>query len=95
MSSVYILEPPTAGKVLLQTTVGDIDIELFSKEAPKACRNFIQLCLEGYYNDTVFHRVSLSPSKLRNSSSSPLQTRLQPCAHFFLCFAAHFLLLCF
>ncbi|NXV54202.1 CWC27 protein, partial [Uria aalge] len=32
--------------VLLRTTAGDIDIELWSKEAPKACRNFIQLCME-------------------------------------------------
>lgn len=44
-------------QVLLVTSVGDIDIELWSREAPKACRNFIQLCLEGYYNDTIFHRV--------------------------------------
>ncbi|KAG5874027.1 hypothetical protein JTB14_032003 [Gonioctena quinquepunctata] len=57
MSNIYILEPPTSGKVLLKTTVGDIDIELWAKEAPKACRNFIQLCLEGYYNNTIFHRV--------------------------------------
>lgn len=57
MSNIYIQEPPTNGKVLLKTTAGDIDIELWSKEAPKACRNFIQLCLEAYYDKTVFHRV--------------------------------------
>ncbi|PAA91238.1 hypothetical protein BOX15_Mlig007823g3, partial [Macrostomum lignano] len=57
MSSIYVLEPPTNGRVLLQTTVGNIDIELWSKEAPKACRNFLQLCMEGYYDDTLFHRV--------------------------------------
>ena len=44
-------------QVLLSTTCGEIDIELWSKEAPKACRNFIQLCLEGYYDGTIFHRV--------------------------------------
>ncbi|VDK28139.1 unnamed protein product [Gongylonema pulchrum] len=44
-------------KVCLKTTVGDIDIELWSKECPLACRNFIQLCMEGYYNGTIFHRV--------------------------------------
>lgn len=32
-------------------------MELWSKEAPKACRNFVQLCLEGYYDNTIFHRV--------------------------------------
>ncbi|XP_069780602.1 spliceosome-associated protein CWC27 homolog [Narcine bancroftii] len=57
MSNIYIQEPPSSGKVLLKTTAGDIDIELWSKEAPKACRNFIQLCLEGYYDNTIFHRV--------------------------------------
>ncbi|KAL6447921.1 hypothetical protein ACFW04_000176 [Cataglyphis niger] len=57
MSNIYIQEPPTTGKVLMKTTVGDIDLELWTKEAPKACRNFIQLCMEGYYNNTIFHRV--------------------------------------
>lgn len=57
MSNIYIQEPPTNGKVLLKTSAGDIDIELWSKEAPKACRNFAQLCMEGYYNGTIFHRV--------------------------------------
>lgn len=57
MSTVYVLEPPTKGKVILTTSYGPIDIELWPKEAPKAVRNFVQLCLEGYYNDTVFHRV--------------------------------------
>ncbi|XP_009622702.1 peptidyl-prolyl cis-trans isomerase CYP57 isoform X2 [Nicotiana tomentosiformis] len=57
MSSVYVLEPPTKGKVVLNTTYGPLDIELWPKEAPKAVRNFVQLCLEGYYDNTIFHRV--------------------------------------
>lgn len=57
MSNIYIQEPPTSGKVLLKTSIGDLDIELWSREAPKACRNFVQLCLEGYYENTIFHRV--------------------------------------
>ncbi|XP_013177413.1 PREDICTED: peptidyl-prolyl cis-trans isomerase CWC27 homolog isoform X2 [Papilio xuthus] len=57
MSNIYIQEPPALGKVLLKTSVGEIDIELWTKEAPKACRNFIQLCMEGYYIGTIFHRV--------------------------------------
>ncbi|KAM9456017.1 spliceosome-associated protein CWC27 homolog [Clarias gariepinus] len=57
MSNIYIQEPPTNGKVLIKTTAGDVDVELWAKEAPKACRNFIQLCMEGYYNGTIFHRV--------------------------------------
>lgn len=41
----------------MRTSVGDIDIELWSKEAPKACRNFVQLAMEGYFDNTIFHRV--------------------------------------
>ena len=57
MSSVYHTEPKTSGKVVLHTTMGDIDVELWPKEAPLACRNFVQLALEGYYDGTLFHRV--------------------------------------
>mmetsp|Transcript_36307 Transcript_36307/g.58272 ORF Transcript_36307/g.58272 Transcript_36307/m.58272 type:complete len:522 (+) Transcript_36307:50-1615(+) len=57
ISGGYAVEPPTYGKVLLHTTVGDIDIELWPKQAPKACRNFVQLAMEEYYNGCIFHRV--------------------------------------
>ncbi|KAJ7966402.1 putative Peptidyl-prolyl cis-trans isomerase [Quillaja saponaria] len=57
MSTVYVLEPPTKGKVVLNTTHGPLDIEFWPKEAPKAVRNFVQLCLEGYYDNTIFHRM--------------------------------------
>ncbi|KAL2642023.1 hypothetical protein R1flu_009610 [Riccia fluitans] len=57
MSSVYVLEPPTKGKVVLNTSLGPLDFELWAKEAPKAVRNFVQLCLEGYYDNTIFHRI--------------------------------------
>ncbi|CAA19454.2 Spliceosome-associated protein CWC27 homolog [Caenorhabditis elegans] len=57
MSNQYINEPITTGKVTLETTAGDIEIELWTKEAPLACRNFIQLCMENYYKGTVFHRL--------------------------------------
>jgi len=57
MSNIYVQEPPTEGKVCLETSVGEIDIELWSKECPKACRNFVQLCMEGYYDKTKFFRV--------------------------------------
>ncbi|KAL5559471.1 hypothetical protein UlMin_035682 [Ulmus minor] len=57
MSAIYVVEPPTKGKVVIQTTYGPLDIELWPKEAPKAVRNFVQLCLEGYYDNTIFHRI--------------------------------------
>lgn len=57
MSAVYNLEPPPTAKVLLTTTSGDILVELFAKQTPLACRNFLQHCLDGYYNGTNFHRL--------------------------------------
>ncbi|ETN01154.1 hypothetical protein PPTG_17577 [Phytophthora nicotianae INRA-310] len=57
MSNIYITEPNTEGKVLLHTSFGDLDVELWPQQAPKACRNFVQLCLEGYYDQTIFHRI--------------------------------------
>ncbi|KAI8332252.1 cyclophilin-like domain-containing protein [Chlamydoabsidia padenii] len=57
MSNIYALEPHTNAKVILHTTKGDIEIELWGKETPKASRNFIQLCMEGYYDNTIFHRI--------------------------------------
>ncbi|KAF1822865.1 cyclophilin-like protein [Dissoconium aciculare CBS 342.82] len=57
MSNVYNLEPQPTAKVVLQTTSGDITIELFAKQTPLASRNFLQHCLDGYYNNTIFHRL--------------------------------------
>jgi len=57
MSAIYSLEPPTRGKVVLQTTLGPIEIELWAKEAPKTVRNFVQHCVDGFYNNTLFHRL--------------------------------------
>ena len=57
MSSLYNVEPQPTAKVLLQTTSGEILLELFAKQTPLTSRNFLQLCLDGYYNGTIFHRL--------------------------------------
>ncbi|KAJ3491384.1 hypothetical protein NLI96_g740 [Meripilus lineatus] len=66
---------PTKGRVIVDTTVGEIDIELWSKETPKACRNFLALAMEGYYDGVIFHRYVSVPgvfgeSLIRTSGSS-------------------------
>ncbi|KAF1983407.1 cyclophilin-like protein [Aulographum hederae CBS 113979] len=57
MSTLYNLEPNPTAKVLLSTTAGEIEIELFAKQTPLASRNFLQHCLDGYYDNTIFHRL--------------------------------------
>lgn len=44
-------------RVLLKTTRGDIEIELFENEAPNTVANFIFLVEKGFYNNLDFHRV--------------------------------------
>lgn len=57
MATVYNVEPQPTGKVLLRTTAGDIVLELFAKQTPLASRNFLQHCIDGYYDNTLFHRL--------------------------------------
>jgi peptidyl-prolyl cis-trans isomerase A (cyclophilin A) len=46
-----------AQKVLLNTSMGDIVIEVDAAKAPKTVENFLQYVKDGHYNGTVFHRV--------------------------------------
>jgi len=57
MSSVYATEPETSGKVVFETTHGPIQIALWPKEAPETTRVFLQLCVDGYFRNVIFHRV--------------------------------------
>ncbi|MCX7747248.1 MAG: peptidylprolyl isomerase [Clostridia bacterium] len=41
----------------MKSTMGDIKIKFFSKEAPKSVENFIEHSKKGYYNGILFHRV--------------------------------------
>lgn len=43
--------------VLLKTNKGDIKIELYQDKAPITVKNFLQYVNEGFYTNTVFHRV--------------------------------------
>jgi peptidyl-prolyl cis-trans isomerase B (cyclophilin B) len=47
----------TSPRVKLTTTAGDIVIELDAVNAPKSAENFLTYTREGFYDNTVFHRV--------------------------------------
>ncbi|KAK0652155.1 cyclophilin-like domain-containing protein [Cercophora newfieldiana] len=57
MSAIYNLEPQPTASAVIHTTQGEIAIELFAKQTPLTCRNFLQLSLDGYYDGTKFHRL--------------------------------------
>lgn len=44
-------------KVVLQTSLGNITIDLFEKESPKTVNNFVSLAKDGFYDGLTFHRI--------------------------------------
>ena len=44
-------------KVIFETDSGNIEFELFSKDAPNTVDNFTKLVETGFYNGLSFHRV--------------------------------------
>ncbi|MCG7495978.1 peptidylprolyl isomerase [Vibrio sp. Of7-15] len=43
--------------VILHTSFGDIKIQLNEEKAPLTSANFLQYCRDGFYDNTLFHRV--------------------------------------
>lgn len=43
--------------VKIETTMGDITVELDAENAPIGSENFIHYVMDGYYTDTIFHRI--------------------------------------
>lgn len=43
--------------VKLETTMGEIVIELDEEKAPKSCANFLEYVKSGHYDGTIFHRI--------------------------------------
>lgn len=54
----FVVALPAAKKnVTLETSAGKFTVELYWREAPKTCANFLTLAARGYYNNVVFHRI--------------------------------------
>jgi cyclophilin family peptidyl-prolyl cis-trans isomerase len=43
--------------VVITTSMGTIEAELYADKAPETVKNFLAYAESGHYNDTVFHRV--------------------------------------
>jgi cyclophilin family peptidyl-prolyl cis-trans isomerase len=44
-------------RATIATEKGDIEVDLYTTDAPKAAQNFIDLAKKGFYDDVIFHRV--------------------------------------
>jgi peptidyl-prolyl cis-trans isomerase A (cyclophilin A) len=56
-AAVALAAPAWADKVRLETSMGDIVLELEPQKAPKTVANFEQYVKSGFYEGTIFHRV--------------------------------------
>jgi len=60
LSALFISSPllaDSANKLQIQTSLGNIDIELYADKAPQTVENFLRYVDEGFYDGTIFHRV--------------------------------------
>ena len=66
----------------VKTSLGTISIELYEDKAPKSVENFLQYAKDGFYNDTVFHRVipgfmiqggGFTPDMKQKDARAPIQ----------------------
>jgi len=48
---------PRQSVITITTTHGDIVVELFEEAAPISCENFRQYVADGFFAETIFHRV--------------------------------------
>lgn len=56
-AAIIILHKPSTQKAIIHTSEGDITIELYANKAPITVKNFETYAKEGFYNETIFHRV--------------------------------------
>jgi peptidyl-prolyl cis-trans isomerase B (cyclophilin B) len=69
-------------QVRLQTSFGAIIIDLYEKKTPKTVANFLTYVREGYYDNTLFHRVidnfmvqggGFLPGMVQKSAHAPIE----------------------
>lgn len=44
-------------RAMIHTSMGDVEVQLFPEQAPKAVENFVTLAKQQYYDEVIFHRV--------------------------------------
>ena len=57
LTPAHAQDPPPNLHVVIETSMGDITIELFRPRARVSVVNFLTYVQDGYYDGTIFHRV--------------------------------------
>lgn len=53
----FVLDLKKSYRATFKTSKGDIQVQLFADKVPNTVNNFVFLAREGFYDDTIFHRV--------------------------------------
>ena len=81
-----VLAADAAPQVSLQTSMGEIVLELNQEKAPKSVANFLQYVKSGQYKGTIFHRVidgfmiqggGFTPKMVEKPTLGPIQNEAQ------------------
>ncbi len=56
-SAIHTKQVKVTAMITLHTNFGDIKIQLNTDKAPETSANFLQYCRDGFYDNTLFHRV--------------------------------------
>ena len=68
--------------VTMETSLGNVKIELFEKEAPISVKNFLEYTKNGFYSGTIFHRVipgfmaqggGFTPDRKQKPTNAPIK----------------------
>jgi len=57
LAALLVLPAWAGPKVVLETSQGEITLELDADKAPKTVENFLAYVRDGHYDGTIFHRV--------------------------------------
>ena len=77
LAFIYILAACTSSKnenphVVIETKFGDIEVELYPKQAPKTVAAFLSYIDSGYYKNAAFYRVLRADEQPTNANKSEL-----------------------
>lgn len=73
-------------RIVINTSEGNIEAELFAQDAPISVENFLRYADEGWYENTIFHRVipgfmiqggGFTTNHQRKKTYSPIQNEAQ------------------
>ncbi len=82
VSTAPVAGQPANPRVLIETSLGNITVEVFPAQAPQSAANFLNYVKTGFYDGLVFHRVipgfmiqagGMTPDMVEKAKNAPIQ----------------------